>query len=781
MILAFLVLLAADGPGGNRYDGRARQLDVAIPRVEAELVMDGVLNEPVWQHAARLIGFSRYAPTDDVAADDSTEVLVWYSPTAIYFGIRAWAEPGTVHATLADRDRMYSDDYIGIFLGTFNDGRQAAVFASNPLGVQGDGMMVESGASSAGFGGMSVGREPPDISPDFVFQSKGRVTDTGYEIEIRIPFKSLRYASADPQTWGFNVLRKVQSRGYEYSWAPARRAASSYLGQVGHLTGLTDMRRGVVLDVTPVVTGRVVGGPGPSGYDYDAHDLTHPRFGANVRWGITTNLTLNGTVRPDFAEVESDAGQLVADPRQALFFPEKRPFFLEGNELFAVPGNLIYTRRILSPLAAAKLTGKVAGFNVGYLGAVDDTVGSFNLQSHPVYNLLRIQRDVGKSSRAGLLYTDKEDGAASNRVLGADARLVLGPRYSLQMQAAMSRTARPGSPVLTAPTWRASLLRSGRSFGSRYSITGIHPDFRASSGLVSRPDVVDAIAIHSYNVFGGDKSRLERASFEVLLDGTWEYLDFTHGRGALEEKLHFNTNFQLRGGWHVGGSVLFERFHYDPSLFVGYHVERHTGAVVDTVPFVGTPSLPNLDYVLTVNTPQFRHFSGNLLFVWGRDENFFEWSSANIGLLDVDAQWRPTDRLRLDASYIWQYYHRRTDGSKVGEGRIPRLKLEYQVNRAIFLRVVGQYTAQFQDSLRDDSRTNDPLLVPGPGGTLVRTAAASDNVFELEWLFSYLPTPGTVIYVGYGSTLREPEAFRFKRLSRERDSYFIKMSYLFRR
>src|SRR4029079_2677987 len=150
-----------------------------------------------------------------------------------------------------------------------------------------------------------------------------------------------------------------------------------------------------------------------------------------------------------------------------------------------------------------------------------------------------------------------------------------------------------------------------------YSITGIHPDFRASSGLVSRPDVVDAIAIHSYNVFGGDKSRLERASFEVLLDGTWEYLDFTHGRGALEEKLHFNTNFQLRGGWHGGGSVLLERFHYDPSLFVGYHVERHTGAVVDTVPFVGTPSLPNLDYVLTINTPQFRHFSGNLLFVWG--------------------------------------------------------------------------------------------------------------------------------------------------------------------
>jgi hypothetical protein len=782
MMIALVAILAAGDSVADRYDGRARQLDVAIPRVEAELVMDGIMSEAVWRRAARLIGFSRYAPTDDVPADDSTEVFVWYSATAIHFGIRAYAEPGTVHATLADRDRMYSDDYIGIFLGTFNDGRQATVFAANPLGVQGDGMMVERGASSAGFGGLPVGRESPDINPDFVFQSKGRVTDTGYEVEIRIPFKSLRYPSANPQTWGFNVLRKVQSRGYEYSWAPARRAETSYLAQVGRLNGLHDMHRGVVLDVTPVVTGRLAGAPTPSGrYDYDAHDLKHPRFGANVRWGITTNLTLNGTVRPDFAEVESDAGQLVVDPRQALLFPEKRPFFLEGNEQFAVPGNLIYTRRILSPLAAVKLTGKVAGLNVGYLGAVDDTVGSFNFASHPVYNILRIQRDLGNSSRAGLLYTDKEDGQASNRVLGADARLVLGPRYSLQLQGAMSRTARPGVPVLTGPTWRASLLRSGRTFGSRYSLTGIHPDFRVASGLVSRPDIVDAVAVHSITVYGREGGRLERAAFDVLLSGTWEYRDFVHRRGPLEKKLHFNSNWQLRGGWHIGGSVLVESFGFDPALYAGYAIERHTGAVVDTIPFTGTPKIPNLDFVLSFDTPQFRHFSFSASYVWGHDENFFEWASANIGLLSVGGQWRPTDRLRVDGSYNWQYYHRRTDGSTVGEGRIPRLKVEYQLSRSIFLRAVGQYTALFQDDLRDESRTGDPLLTRNRNGVLELARKSTDNLFELEWLFSYLPTPGTVIYVGYGSTLREPEAFRFTRLSREHDSYFIKLSYLFRK
>ena len=778
MTIPLLAVLLA-GPGGD-HDGRARQLAVAPPRIEAEIEVDGVLGEAVWRDAARLTGFSRYAPTDDVAADDSTVVLVWYSPTAIHFGVRAYAEPGTVHATLADRDKMYSDDYIGIFLGTFNDGRQATVFAANPLGVQGDGVMVESGRSSSGsFAALSVGREPPDINPDFVFQSKGRVTEAGYEIEIRIPFKSLRYQSAATQTWGFNVLRKVQSRGgYEYSWAPARRAATSYLGQVGSLTGLTGLRRGLVLDVTPVVTERVAGVPTPGGYDYD---VGNPRFGGNVRWGISANLTLNGTVRPDFAEVESDAGQLVADPRQALFFAEKRPFFLESNEQFAVPGNLIYTRRILAPLGAVKLTGKVAGLNVGYLAAVDDTVGSFDLTHHPVYNILRVQRDVGRASRIGLVFTDKEDGPASNRVLGGDSRLVLSPRWSLQLLGAMSRTSTPGSPVLTGPSFRGSLLRSGRSFGASYTLLGHHPDFRASSGLITRPAIVDAAATHSFTVFGGEQSRLERASADLRLQGTWQHRDFTGGREALEKKLHFNTNFQLRGGWQFGASVLVEEFRFDESLYRGYAIERHVGGVVDTIPFTGTPRLPNLDWVLTFSTPQFKHWSFGVFYLWGKDENFFEWSSANIGFLTLSAGWRPTDRLRVDADYNWQYYHRRTDGTTVGQGRIPRVKVEYQLTPSMFLRAVGQYTAVEQDDLRDDSRTNDPLLVPGPGGTLVRAVARSQNRMELEWLFSYLPTPGTVIYLGYGSVLHEPVAFRFSRLERERDSYFLKMSYLFRK
>ena len=774
-MLALLLPILIDTTGGVHH-GRSRSLDVPPPRIEVEVAIDGRLDEPVWQQASRLTGFSRYAPTDDQPADDSTEVLVWYSPNAIHFGIRAWAEPGSVHATLADRDKIYSDDYIGIFLGTFNDGRQAVVFAANPLGIQGDGIVVENGQGGGGFGGNQVGREATDINPDFVFQSKGRVTDYGYEIEIRIPFKSLRFQSADPQTWGLQVLRRVQSRGYEYCWAPARRAAPSYLAQSGHLTGLTGMHRGLVLDVNPVVTQQVTGAPGAGGYRYDRQD---PNVGFNARWGITNTLTLNGTVKPDFAEVESDAGQLVTDPRQALFFPEKRPFFLEGSEQFNTPGNLIYTRRILSPTVAAKLAGRVGRTSIAYLGAVDDDIGSTS-GHHPIFNILRVTRNLSPGARVGMVYTDREDGRASNRVFAVDSRVVFAGIYSASFQGGMSQTIRPGLPALSGPMWRATLNRTGHTIGARWDISGLHQEFRTQSGFIGRPAIVHANLDHSVAVYGGANSVIRRASLDVVLDGTWGYQNFFSGQGAYEQKLHFNGNVALGGGWALGASVLFEDYAYDPAIYAGYAIERHQGAVIDTIPFVGTPHLKNLDYVLTASTPQFRHFSLSGFVLWGRDENFFEWAGADIAWLNLGADFRPTPRIRLNGSVNGQWYHRPSDHTTVGRGRIPRLKLEYQVSRAIFVRIVGQYEATEQDSLRDDSRSNDPLLIRDGTGTYVRALGYTRNRIQADWLFSYLPSPGTVIYLGYGSLMTESDPFKFNRLIRQQDGFFVKMSYLFR-
>src|SRR4051812_19075108 len=234
------------------FNGRDNQTRVPVPRVEAEATINGVLDEPVWQQAALLTGFSEFAPQDGIPAADSTQVLVWYSPSAVYFGIRAYESHGAAHATLADRDKISADDNVQILLGTFNDHRQAYVFGVNPLGVQMDGTIVEQGqVLTSGWTPTLSGRVAPDLSQDFVFSSKGRITDYGYEVEIRIPLKSLKYQSADAQTWDLNVVRQVQHSGREDSWAPAKRSNSSFLGQSGSLDQLTGLSRGLVLDVNP--------------------------------------------------------------------------------------------------------------------------------------------------------------------------------------------------------------------------------------------------------------------------------------------------------------------------------------------------------------------------------------------------------------------------------------------------------------------------------------------------------------------------------------------------
>src|SRR5215203_5853447 len=229
---------------GQVRNGRQNQLEVSPPRLdELSLRMDGNLDEPQWRQATVLTGFSQFAPRDGIAAEDSTEVLVWYSASAIHFGIRAFEPHQAVHAALGDRDKISSDDRVELLLSTFNDGRQAIVLGVNPLGVQMDGTLLENNqARGGGSGGSTNSREIPDLNPDFIFQSKGRLTPYGYEVEIRVPFKSIKYQSADTQTWGFNAVRVVQHSGREDSWAPARRDNASFLRQSGRLQGLTDLR-----------------------------------------------------------------------------------------------------------------------------------------------------------------------------------------------------------------------------------------------------------------------------------------------------------------------------------------------------------------------------------------------------------------------------------------------------------------------------------------------------------------------------------------------------------
>jgi hypothetical protein len=764
------------------FSGVDRQLAVRPPRFDVEVTIDGTLDEAVWQQASQLVGFSRYAPVDGGAAERATEVLVWYSPTAIHFGIRAAAPPGTVRATLADRDRIDADDHVQLFLSTFADGRQAFVFGVNPFGVQMDGALVEGvRTGGGGFGGLVLGREEVDRSPDFVFQSRGRLVADGFEVEIRIPFKSLRYQSSDEQSWGLHVTRVSPGEGVEDSWAPARRQGASFLSQAGSLDGLHDLRRGLVLDLNPVVTARADGVAGAVGDQWN-YDGSRPDFGGNVRWGVTQTLTMNGTVNPDFSQVESDAGQFQFDPRQALFFPDKRPFFLDGIEQYATPNNLIYTRRIVAPIAAAKLTGRVSrGMSVAYLSAVDDPATSFTGDNRPVFNILRAQQDVGAASKVAVVYTDRIDGDRSNRVAAVDTRLVWKEVYSLLMQGAAARTD-TGRDSFVAPLWQATFNRTGRRYGLRALAQGIDPDFITESGFISRRGIAHLALTNQLNTYFAPGNWLERFSSDVVLDGTWLYDQFVAGNPSQDRKLHFNQNFALRGGWRVGASVLVESFGYDESLYRDYavaHPDPTADGGVRLVPYTGA-RLPNLDYVLSFTVPNRKGLTADGLILWGKDENFFEWASADIVFANVGAIWRPTSQLRIEGRYQLQSFQRRTDGSYAGIRRIPRLKVEYQMTRAVFFRVVAEQNGNFVDTLRDDSRTNLPVYIREAG--VYRPATReSTNRLRVDWLFSYQPTPGTVVFAGYGTSLEELDRFEVRRrLTRTTDGFFAKISYLFR-
>ena len=414
-------------PPASVYSGRTHQSDVRAPRLAATVRLDGALDEPVWGRASVLTGFTTYNPVDGRPAQDSTEVRIWYAEDALYVGIRAWAPAGSVRATLAERDRIQNDDWVALHLDTFNDQRRSFVFVVNPLGVQADGMRSE---QSPGPGVSKASLHAIDLSQDFVWQSSGRLLDDGYSVELRIPFKSIRFQLGASQDWGLQVVRQTQHTGYQDTWLPNSRANQSFLAQEGFLRGMAGMKRGLVLDVTPSSITTTVGTPQGGNWRY----ATKSDAGGDVRWGVAPNLTINATANPDFSQVETDVGQIPGDVRFANFYPELRPFFLEGSEQFDAPNKLVNTRSIVQPLGALKLSGKLPRTDVGVMTAVDDAASSHDGRSRPLFNIVRLRRDLGEQSTAGLVYTDRAERGRVNRVVGVDTRLQFARFYSAELR-----------------------------------------------------------------------------------------------------------------------------------------------------------------------------------------------------------------------------------------------------------------------------------------------------------------------------------------------------------
>ncbi len=766
---------AALGPA--IYSGRAGQTAVAPPRLAGDVVIDGSLDEPQWQQAVVLTDFSEFTPVDGRRAADSTVIRIWYSATALYIGVRAFDTTGAVHATLATRDQIGNDDNVQIFLSTFNDGRQADVFAVNPLGVQADGALNENGTVQCNGSNCAVQtRQKPDLSQDFVWDSKGRVLPDGYVVEIRIPFKSIRFQSGKTQTWGINVLRSVQRSGEEQTWTAAKRGASSFLAQSGTLVGLTGLDAGHVLDIVPTLTSRAIGVPasGRAAWNYD---VGSPQVGGELRYGVTPNLTFNATAHPDFSQIESDVTQFAFDPRQAVYYAEKRPFFLDGVEQFDAPSNLIYTRRIVQPVFAGKLTGKVGDNQVGMLAAVDDRAAS-NFGDNPVFGIFRGSHDLGPGSRIGATWTEQHDGPETNRVLGIDGRVVLGGVNSFSVAAELAHDA-VNRAVNDAPLFSAGYRLDGRNLRLNYGVNGVADNFITRSGFLTQTGIANAQLDQSYTWLWQHRV-IEAFTADMSLNGHYRYDDFIHGGAIQNRQLHFNFNARLRGGWGAGASWFHESFGYDSTIYVNYGLLEPDGSVT---PFTGGHArLPNNDYALSGNTPTWKQFDATGFFLAGLDdENYGEWASGRDIVASLGLDYRPTDQLRVNLSYNDSRVYRPGDGSRELLQDVAVATIEYQISRAFQLRIITQYAVNARDSLRDAARTNLPIVIRDPvTGIYARGAAYDNRLLQASFLFTYLPNPGTVIYVGYGSVNQRPDINGNATLSPVQRDFFVKLSYLWR-
>ncbi|MBK9242564.1 MAG: carbohydrate binding family 9 domain-containing protein [Acidobacteria bacterium] len=694
----------------------------SIPRVEETVVIDGRLDEPAWSKAARLTGFSEYRPVDSQRASERTEVLVWYSPEALHFGIIAHdSDPSSVRATQADRDNLDREDSVRIYLDTFNDRRRAFVFGVNPLGAQEDGVQTE-GAFSAGrtFGGVV------DLSPDYQFDSRGQLTPEGYVVEVRIPFKSLRYPSADQVKWGINVLRKTQRTGREDTWTDAKRVAS-FLGQTGTMTGLYEMKRGVVTEVQPFVTGATNGTRQADGrFSRSGVDIEP---GVNVRLGFT-NLSLDATVNPDFSQVESDAAQVTVNERFALFFAEKRPFFLEGIELFATPGQLVYTRRIADPIAGAKFTGKVGRTGLAFLSAMDEAGPDWTW-----VNLARIRRDVGRDSLAGVTYTDRTADGGSNRVLAADARIVFKQLYYVLGQVGGSWTDN-GSGAVSAPMWNIEADRTARTWGFHYKLGGLGEGFEAASGFVPRNNIVEFQAFNRLSYYGKRGSLVEGITTFAGPTRIWRYADFGKEH-AIEGGESLSVTATMRGGWSLSARPARDFVHFDPS-----------GQDEAVTNFSGT---------FSVTTPVFERFNAKVEVRTGGTAIFAESADGRETRVTTSLGLRPTQSARIEASFVTSRIHRALDDTEFARSTIPRLKAEYQPRRSLFFRVIAEYRSEVR-------------------------AGETFKGLRTDWLLSFEPTPGTVVFLGYGASQeRDPNRFGTEALRRTSDGFFVKLAYQFRR
>ena len=480
---------------------------VRPPRILQAPVIDGRLDDDVWRDAALLTEFFQRQPLDGAPATEDTEVYVAYDSANIYIGAHAHlTNPEMLRANRADRDRPIADDAFLVYFDPFLDQQRAYVFAVNPYGVQSDSILNARGGGG-GFGrrgGFGPGRGGPggaprgDFSWDALFESAGQLVDDGYVVEMAIPFKSLRYPQRGGNAshrWGFQIARTIRGKDESVTWSPVSRGVAGYLTQMGVIEGMTGLSTSRNLEFLPTFTAFRFGSLDAATGGFADRDI-EPEGGVNIKYGVTSDLTADVTFNPDFSQIESDRPQIQVNQRFDLFFPELRPFFLEGAEIFQFRGpvNLVHTRTIVNPRYGAKLTGKAGNTTIGVMYADDAVGGALADPNDPAYGssaqtfVGRVRYDLYSESFVGAIFTDRQRADGHNRVAGIDSSFRLDDTHSFGLRAVGSEDAHADGTKTTGYVLNASLQKAGRNVTYALGWYNLSPDFNTEVGFLERTD-----------------------------------------------------------------------------------------------------------------------------------------------------------------------------------------------------------------------------------------------------------------------------------------------------
>ena len=722
----------------------------------------------------RVSGFVQRDPHDGAPVSQRTDAYLGYDEKNLYVVFVCFDWPGQVRAHEARREDVGDDDTVEVMLDTFHDRRRAYAFQINPLGVQWDAIWSEAPHEevSGNF----------DTSFDTLWYSDGKTTPEGYVAWMAIPFKSLRFPPVAEQSWGIILYRGIVRENENAFWPAVSQRFEGRLAQAATLTGLEGISPGRNIQLIPY-------GLLNSFRDLDARNPADPHFenraiggtfGLDSKIVLNDRLVLDLTANPDFSQVESDEPQVTVNQRFAVYFPEKRPFFIENADYFRTPIDLFFTRQIVNPSYGARLTGKIGPYSLGLLTADDRAPGLTASPSDALagsrqyFTIARVSRDILNQSSVGAIYTDEEYPAANmfNRIGGLDGRIKITPSWTATLQSVVSSTQLPGNLYRAGPASYVDTTYSGVHTAYEATYKDVSPGFIRLPGFVNRVDIRDLSNQFDYR-FRPENGPLVAWGPSVHTDWVW-----SHDGTRLDLLTDPSLNLRFKGQ-SILALYPYTDFHEQlrpidfPALVSNHDYHEHNSSVI-----FGT------SYLKWLLLQGYYSWGDGINFVPPETQTLATCPGAggiafvacppylartDTGHLSVSV--RPISSLRIDNTYLFSRLRDRASEAAIFNNHIMRTKWNWQFNRELSFRMILQYTTTLANS--------------------AFTSLPTTKQFNADFLLTYLIHPGTAIYVGYNSDLQniDPalQTAPSGGLVRTRDHFindgrlfFVKVSYLFR-